>query len=65
MVSELFPVVASDQHAERKIRHPTPCPSPSMISKRQLASSTIVKYMHIVRLDLFKERPKIIHTTIS
>ena len=53
MVSEIVPVVASDQYSERKIRHPTPCtssPSPSMISKRQLpASSTIVRYTCTIR----------------
>ena len=49
MVSEIFPVVASDEYAE-KILSPTSLhksitgPSPSIISNRQLASSTIVKY---------------------
>ena len=47
MVSEIFPVVASDQYAE-KIFSPNSLhlsPSPSIISKRQLqVSSTIVKY---------------------
>ena len=46
MVSEIFHVVASDQYAERKFvtQHLALCPSPSMISKRQLASSTLVRY---------------------
>ena len=47
MVSEIFPVVASDQYAEKKWS-PNSLhfgPSPSMISKLQLpVSSTIVKY---------------------
>ena len=49
MVSEIFPVVASDEYAE-KILSPTSLHksitglSPSIISNRQLASSTIVKY---------------------
>ena len=47
MVSEIFPVGASDEYAEK---HLSPKslhlgPSPSIISKRQLpVSSTIVKY---------------------
>ena len=48
MVSEIFPVAALEQYAERKFRHPAPCTSvhsPSMINTRQLpVSSTIVKY---------------------
>ena len=47
MVSEIVPVVASDQYAEKKSSLNTLHlgPSPSMISKRQLpVSSTIVKY---------------------
>ena len=47
MVSETFPVVASDQYAEKKWS-PNSLhfgPSPSIISKLQLpVSSTIVKY---------------------
>ena len=47
MVTEISPVVASDQYAEKKWL-PTSLhlsPSPSIISKRQLpVSSTIVKY---------------------
>ena len=69
MVSEIFPVAALEQYAERKFRHPAPCTSvhsPSMINTRQLpASSTIVKYTLHSLGDLFKERHKIIHTTIS
>ena len=47
MVSEIFPVVASDEYAE-KILSPNSLhlgPSPSIINKQQLpVSSTIVKY---------------------
>ena len=50
-MSEIFPVVAADQYAERTVRHLTPCtPSPSVISKRQLpASSAIVRYTLSIR----------------
>ena len=45
--SKIFPVVASDQYAEKELS-PNAFhlgPSPSIISKRQLqVSSTIVKY---------------------
>ena len=47
MVSEIFPVVASDQYDEKELSPNTLHldPSPSIISKRQLqVSSTIVKY---------------------
>ena len=47
MASEIFPVIASDQYAERKnssLNAVHLSPSPSMISKQQLASSTIVRY---------------------
>ena len=46
MVSEIFPVLASDQYAEKNSSPNTLHlgPSPSIISKRQLqVSSTIVK----------------------
>ena len=47
MVSEIFPVAASDQCAKKNVS-PNSLhlgPSPSIISKRQLpVSSTIVKY---------------------
>ena len=47
MVSEIFPVVASDQYAEKNSSPNTLHlgPSPSIISKRQLqVSSIIVRY---------------------
>ena len=47
MVTKIFPVVASDQYAEKELSPNTLQfgPSPSIISKRQLqVSSTIVKY---------------------
>ena len=47
MVSEVFPVVPSDQYAEKNSSPNTLHlgPSPSIISKRQLpVSSTIVRY---------------------
>ena len=48
MVSEIFPVVASDQYAERNTSPNTLHPWPNMISERQLpVSSTTVRYtMH-------------------
>ena len=69
MVSEIFPVLASDRNAENNLSPITLhlIPSPSMISKRQLpVSPTWNSEVHIARSgDLFKERYKIIHTTIS
>ena len=47
MVSKIFPVVASDEYAEKELSPNTLHlgPSPRIISKRQLqVSSTIVKY---------------------
>ena len=47
MVTKIFPVVASDQYAEKELPPNTLHlgPSPSIISKWQLqVSSTIVKY---------------------
>ena len=46
MVFEIFPVIASDQFAERKLitQHRAPQSIASMISKRYQASSTIVRY---------------------
>ena len=47
MVSKIFPVIASDQYAEKELPPNTLHlgPSPSIISKQQLqVSSTIVKY---------------------
>ena len=47
MVSKIFPVVASDQYAEKELSPNTMHlgPSPSIINKRQLlVSSTIVNY---------------------
>ena len=64
MVSKIFPVVASDQYAEKGLSPNTLHlgPSPSIISKRLIHYSEV----HIARLgDLFKERHKIIHTIIS
>ena len=69
MVSEKCPVVRSDQYAENNWSPNTLhlSPSPSMISKRQLPVSSIWNSeVHTVRLgDLFQERLKTIHTTIS
>ena len=68
MVFKIFPVVAADQYAERKRRHPTSCTSVHRPARLVNGSwphplSTVV---HIARPgDLFKERHKIIHTTIS
>ena len=70
MVSKKCPVVTSDQYAE-KISSPNALhlsPSPSMISKRQLpvSYSWNSDRVHVARLgELFRERYKIIHTTIS
>ena len=52
MVSKIFPVVASDQYAEKElspnILHLGP--SPSIISKRQLqVSSTVVKIRRFIQ----------------
>ena len=47
MVTKIFPVVASDQYAEKELSPNTLHlgPSPSIVSKRQLqVSSTVVKY---------------------
>ena len=47
MLFEIFPAIALlDQDAERKLHHPTFAPQSftKHISKRQLASSTIVRY---------------------
>ena len=59
-MSEIFPVVASDEYAEKHLSLSTL--QPSIISKWQLpVSFTILSEVHIAQLgDLFKERYEII-----
>ena len=68
MVTKIFPVVASDQYAEKELSPNTLHlgPSPSIISKT--AATGLIHYseVHIARLgDLFIEKRKIVHTIIS
>ena len=69
MESEIFPVAASDQYAEKHLSPNTLhfCPSPSIISKRQLpVSSTIARYtLHDKDSYLFNERYTVIHKIIN
>ena len=68
MVSEIFPVVASDQYVEKDSSPNTLHlgPSPSIISKTAATGFINYSEVHMVRLgDLFKERYKLIHITIS
>ena len=69
MVSEIVPVVASDQYSERKIRHPAPCtssPSPSMVSERQLpASSPIVSYTCTIGRLIPKKEKLFTHPSVK
>ena len=62
MVSEIFPVVASDQHAEKNSSPNTlhVSPSPTIISEQQLpVSSSIVKYtLFAGRIELKKKNRK-------
>jgi len=67
MVSEIFPVVASDTLEEKWV---TERIEPQSIAKhdKQTAATGLFHYseVHIARLgDLFKETSKAIHTTIS
>ena len=69
VVSEIVPVVASDQYSETQIRHPTPCassPSPSMVSERQLpASSTIVSYTCTIGRLILKNDKLFTHPSVK
>ena len=62
MVSEIFPVVATDQHAEKNSSPNTlhVSPSPTIISEQQLpVSSSIVKYtLFAGRIELKKKKRK-------
>ena len=62
MVFEILPVASREKTVAQHLT-----PSPSMISKQQLPVSSIWNSeVHITGLgDLFQERHKIIHTTIS